>query len=125
MGEGGVVFEGGGFSVMCGPKTIPEMMRMVQRGYSIIKHIQSKVEALEVVGESGAGMVKVTLRGNGRIKNVAIASTVMKEHPETVEDLVATAVNKAQEKLDEEAKKAYVDLVPPDIDPNIFFRTTR
>lgn len=50
---------------------------------------------MEVLGESGAGLVTVTMTGKYDVKSVSIDSSLMTEDKEILEDLIAAAVNSA------------------------------
>ena len=53
-----------------------------------------------VVGESGGGMVKVTMNGKHEVKRVQIEPQVASEDREMLEDLIAAAFNDAVNKAD-------------------------
>jgi hypothetical protein len=55
---------------------------------------------MEVTGESGGGMVKVTINGKHEAKRVQIDPTVPMDDREMVEDLVAAAFNDAVHRLE-------------------------
>lgn len=63
--------------------------------------IKSKLENLEAEGESGAGLVKVTVSGFGKIKTLTISDEAKNENSEILSDLIAVAVNQANDKLEE------------------------
>ena len=59
-----------------------------------------KGERLGLVGESGAGMVKVTMNGRHDVKRVEIDPELMKGDKEMIEDLLAAAVNDANRRVE-------------------------
>ena len=61
---------------------------------------QAEVPSIEVVGESGGGMVKVTLSGRHEVKRVQIEPAVSGEDREMLEDLMVAAVNDAVHKVE-------------------------
>ncbi len=65
---------------------------------------QKQLAEQEVTGESGAGLVKVTMNGKHNVKKIALDSTLMNEEQSLVEDLVAAAVNDAVRKVGENNK---------------------
>jgi len=65
-----------------------------------LKKHQEELEQLEVVGESGAGMVSVTMTGRHDVRRVSIAPELMGEDREMLEDLIAAAVNDAVQKVE-------------------------
>ncbi|SHG50851.1 hypothetical protein SAMN04488068_0499 [Hydrocarboniphaga daqingensis] len=83
---------------MKGP--LGQLMRQAQQVQDNLKRAQDEVAKLEVTGESGAGMVKVTLDGKHQARRVEIAPAAMQEDKEFLEDLIAAAINDASQKLD-------------------------
>ena len=68
---------------------------------------------MEVVGESGGGMVQVTMTGRHDLRRVQIDQTLFTGEPddkEMVEDLVAAAVNDAVQKIEAKSKDRMADL---------------
>ncbi len=80
------------------------IMRQAQQMQENMKRVQDEIARLEIVGESGAGMVKVTLSGKHQCRKVEISVEALKEDQEFVEDLVAAAINDAVQKVDEVSK---------------------
>lgn len=69
--------------------------------------VQEELALIDVEGQAGAGMVKVTMTGNSSVKRVAIDPSLLADDREMLEDLIAAAVNDAlrkAEKLAEEKK---------------------
>lgn len=83
---------------MKGP--LGQLMRQAQQVQDNLKRAQDEVAKLEVTGESGAGMVRVTLDGKHQARRVEIAPAAMSEDKEFLEDLIAAAINDASQKLD-------------------------
>ena len=65
---------------------------------------------MEVVGEAGAGMVKVTMLGNHNVKRVEIDESLMEDDKELIEDLVAAAVNDAVRRVSETSQEKMSDV---------------
>jgi len=77
-----------------------QMMQQAQKMQENLKRAQEEIARLEVTGESGAGMVKVTLSGKHQARKVEIAADALKEDKEFLEDLIAAAINDASQKLE-------------------------
>ena len=60
-----------------------------------MQKIQAEIGNMEVVGESGAGLVKVRMTGRPDIRKVIVDDSLMSESKETLEDLIAAAMNDA------------------------------
>lgn len=59
---------------------------------------------MEVTGESGAGMVKVTMNGSHEVRRVEIDDSVF-EDKEIAEDLIAAAFNDATRRVEVQSKE--------------------
>ncbi len=95
-------------------KSMEEMMAAAQKAAETIQtqmgEMQAKLDAIEVEGTSGGGLVKVRASAKGRILGVHIDDSLMKpEEKQMVEDLVTAAFNDARDRADriseEEMKK--------------------
>ncbi|MDX1496419.1 MAG: YbaB/EbfC family nucleoid-associated protein [Salinisphaeraceae bacterium] len=69
------------------------LMRQAQEMQAKMQSMQEELANMEVTGESGAGMVKVTMNGRNEVTRIQIDDSVMEEDREFLEDLVAAAVN--------------------------------
>jgi hypothetical protein len=61
---------------------------------------QEEIASLEVTGESGGGMVKVTMTGRHEARRVEIDPSLLSDDKEMLEDLVAAAINDAAHKVE-------------------------
>ncbi len=76
------------------------IMKQAQEMQANMEKVQQELAEAEVVGESGAGMVKVTMNGKHDVKRVEINPNVLADDKEMVEDLVAAAVNDANRRIE-------------------------
>ncbi len=81
-------------------KGLGDLMKQAQEMQANMQKMQADLANSEVTGESGAGLVKVTMTGRHDVKNVEIDSAVMSEEKEMLEDLLAAAVNDAVRKIE-------------------------
>ncbi len=77
-----------------------QLMRQAQQMQEKMKRAQDELQQLEITGESGAGMVKITLDGRHQARRVEINPDAMGEDKEFLEDLIAAAINDASQKLE-------------------------
>jgi len=77
-----------------------DLMKQAQEMQSRLADAQTEIAAMEVIGESGAGLVKVTMNGRYEVKRVSIAPSVMSEQTEVLEDLLAAACNDTVRKVE-------------------------
>lgn len=82
-------------------KDIMGMMKQVGQMQARMQKLQEELAALEVEGQSGGGLVKVTMSGKGDLKRVSIDPTLLKpDEAEIVEDLVIAAAADAKAKVE-------------------------
>ncbi len=82
-------------------KNIAGLMKQASQMQARMAEMQAKVEAMEVTGESGAGMVKLTLAGKGDLRRVQIDPKLIDPaEAEMLEDLLVSAHADAKRKLD-------------------------
>jgi hypothetical protein len=79
---------------------VGDMMKQAQALQANMQKAQAEIAAMEVVGESGGGMVRVTMTGKHDVKRVEIEPAVIGEDREMLEDLVAAAINDAVHKVE-------------------------
>jgi len=79
---------------------IGNLMKQAQVMQERMQKAQAEVQNIEVVGESGGGMVKVTLTGRHQVKRVQIEPAVASEDREMLEDLLVAAFNDAAHKVE-------------------------
>lgn len=91
-------------------KGLGDLMKQAQAMQDNMQKMQEDLANLEVVGESGAGMIKVTMTGRHDVKNVEIDESLLKEEKTILEDLLAAAVNDAVRKVEVENKGKMGDL---------------
>ena len=89
------------------------MMKQAMALQANMKKAQDEIANMEVIGESGGGMVKVTMSGKHEVKRVQIEPQVASEDREMLEDLVAAAVNDAVNKVDAASQARMATVLPP------------
>jgi DNA-binding YbaB/EbfC family protein len=77
-----------------------QFVKQAQALQANMQKAQAEIAGLEVTGESGGGMVKVTMTGRHEVKRVQIEPSVIGEDREMLEDLVAAAINDAVHRLE-------------------------
>ena len=80
-----------------------QIMRQAQQAQEAMKRVQDEIARAEITGESGGGMVKITLNGKHEAKKVEIAQDALQESKDFLEDLIAAAINDAAHKLERNA----------------------
>jgi len=77
------------------------LMKQAQAMQDNLKKAQEELAHIEVEGESGAGLVKVTMTCKYDVRRVAIDPSLLGEDKDMLEDLVAAAFNAAVRKAEE------------------------
>jgi len=82
-----------------------DLMKQAQAMQEKMQRMQEDVAKMEVTGESGAGLVKITMNGRHDVRNVTIDSSLLTEDKEILEDLIAAAVNDAVRKVEHSSQE--------------------
>lgn len=100
-------------------KNLGNMLKQAQQMQTRMAEMQAKLEATEVEGKSGAGMVTVRLTGKGDLRRISIDPSLMvADEREVLEDLIVAAHADAKQKVEatmaEEMQKATAGMsLPP------------
>jgi DNA-binding YbaB/EbfC family protein len=82
-------------------KNIAGMMKMASQMQAKVAELQAEIEKMEIEGQSGAGMVSVTLRGKGDLVRVKVDPKLADPAElDMLEDLIVAAHADAKRKLD-------------------------
>jgi DNA-binding YbaB/EbfC family protein len=79
---------------------IGNLMKQAQQMQENMRRMQEQLATLEVEGQAGAGLVKVTMTCRHDVKRVSIDPSLVGDDRELLEDLLAAAVNDAVRKVD-------------------------
>ena len=82
---------------------IAQLMQQAQKMQENVQRAQEEVARIEVTGQSGGGMVSVTISGRMECRKVRIDPSVIAD-PEMAEDLIAAAFNDAVNKVNAESQ---------------------
>ncbi len=78
-----------------------DLMKQAQQMQEKMQTMQEEISRAEVHGESGAGLVKITMTGRHDVKHVSIDDSLLSEDKEVLEDLIAAAVNDAVRRVEQ------------------------
>ncbi|MFT3727432.1 MAG: YbaB/EbfC family nucleoid-associated protein [Terricaulis sp.] len=83
-------------------KDISQIMRQAQAMQAKINEAQKKLEAMEVEGSAGGGLVKLKISGKNALLSINIDKSLLNaDEGEILEDLVKAAHDDARRKLDD------------------------
>ena len=82
-------------------KNLSQMMKQAQQMQERMAELQARLDQVEVAGQSGGGMVQVTLTGKGELRKLKIdKSLVDPAETEVLEDLIVAAFNDAKARVE-------------------------
>ncbi len=81
-----------------------KLMQQAQESLAKMQDAQKEVAKLEVIGESGGGMVKIFMNGKHEVKRVTIDDSLLKEDRDMLEDMIAAAMNNGVQKANEQSQ---------------------
>lgn len=89
---------------------INQLMKQAQMLQDKVQKANEEILKQEATGESGGGLVKVTLTGRFEVKRVSIDESLLKDDKEILEDLIALAMNDGVHRIEKikETKMASV-----------------
>jgi DNA-binding YbaB/EbfC family protein len=76
------------------------LMKQAQQMQENMKKMQDQLASVEVEGQSGAGMVKVTMNCQYGVRRVVIDDSLLKDDKDMLEDLIAAAMNDAVRRVE-------------------------
>lgn len=83
-----------------------KIMKQAQEMQTKMSSMQDRLDSIEVVGESGAGLVRATSTAKGKITALVIDEKILRpSEKEVVEDLILAAITDAQTKAEEKEKE--------------------
>ena len=72
----------------------------MQKMQENLQKAQAEIAAMEVVGESGGGLVSVVITGRQEVRRIRIDDSLVGDDKDMLEDLVAAAFNDAVHKVE-------------------------
>jgi len=99
---------------------IGQLMKQAQQMQADMQKAQEELASLTVTGESGAGMVRITLTCKYQVKALVIDDALIREDKEMLEDVVIAAFNDAVRKVESTMQEKYAGMtsgmgLPPGI----------
>ena len=77
-----------------------QLMKQAQKMQEQVQKAQEELTGLEIEGEAGGGLVKLTMTGKHEVRRVSIDDSLMADDKDMLEDLVAAAINDAAHKVE-------------------------
>lgn len=82
-------------------KNLAGLMKQAQQMQQNMQEMQARLEGMEIQGEAGAGLVKITLSGKGEMKGITIDPKLLDPNDgEMLQDLIIAAHRDAKSRLE-------------------------
>ena len=88
------------------------LMKQAQQMQANMEKAQQELANVEVTGQSGGGMVQVTMTCKHDVKRVAIEDALFEDDKEMLEDLIAAAMNDAVRQVEKTSQERMSGLMP-------------
>ncbi|GGI84663.1 nucleoid-associated protein [Shewanella hanedai] len=95
---------------MFGKGGMGNLMKQAQMMQDKMAKVQEEIARMEVTGEAGAGLVKVTMTGSHSVRKVDIDPSLLEDDKEMLEDLIAAACNDAARRVEENQKERMAEV---------------
>ncbi len=94
------------------------IMQQAQKMQEDLRKAQEELEMMQVMGESGGGLVSIVMTGKREARKVTIDPSLLNEDKDMLEDLVAAAINDAVNKVAKMKKEKMAEItaglpIPP------------
>lgn len=86
-------------------------MQQAQKMQEQMQKQQEEMANKTVIGQAGAGIVKITMNGKSQVKSLDIDYDMLDGDMEMMEDLIVAAFNDAQNKIIQEQQGSLADLM--------------
>ena len=81
------------------------MMKQAQQMQQNMQKAQAELANVEVEGQAGSGLVKVTMTCAHEVRRVSLDDSVLSDDKELLEDLIVLALNDAMKKAEDISKQ--------------------
>lgn len=81
-------------------KGLGNIMQQAQKMQETLQKVHAEIALMEIIGESGGGLVRVVINGRYEVKNIYIEDSLLNEDKDMLEDMIAAAFNDASHKVD-------------------------
>ena len=86
---------------------IGQLMKQAQQMQADMQKAQEEMASLKVTGESGAGLVRITMTCKHEVKTLQIDDSLLSDDKEMLEDLIIAAFNDAQRRVESTVQEKF------------------
>ena len=91
---------------------IGKIMQQARKMQDNMQKMQEELAGIEIVGEAGGGMVRVTMSGDRSVRRVEIDTSLWDENDKSlIEDLMAAATNAALQQIEQLSQDKKKDML--------------
>ena len=89
---------------------IGQLMKQAQEMQANMKKAQEEMASLTVTGESGAGLVRITMTCQHQVQSLNIDDSIVGDDKDMLEDLVVAAFNDVLRKVETTVQEKYAGM---------------
>lgn len=89
---------------------IGQLMKQAQKMQADMQKVQEEMARLTVTGESGAGMVKITMTCRHEVQGLDIDSSLLGDDKDMLEDLIIAAFNDAVRRVESTVQEKFAGM---------------
>ena len=86
------------------------LLQQAQKMQDKMQEAQEELAELEVQGEAGGGLVRVTMTGQNEVRRISIDDTLIAEDRDRLDDVVAAAINDTLRKVKKTVEQKYAGM---------------
>ena len=86
---------------------IGQLMKQAQQMQADMQKAQEEMASLTVTGESGAGLVRITMTCKHEVKALQIDDSLLSDEKDMLEDLIIAAFNDAQRRVESTVQEKF------------------
>jgi len=86
------------------------LLQQAQKMQDKMQQAQEELAELEVQGEAGGGLVRVTMTGQNEVRRISIDDALIAEDRDMLEDVVAAAFNDTLRKVKKTVEQKYAGM---------------
>ena len=87
-----------------------QIMKQAQKMQEQVQKVQEELANLEIEGEAGGGLVKLTMTGRHEVRGITIDDVLLSEDRDMLEDVIAAAFNDALRKVEKTVETKYAGM---------------
>jgi DNA-binding YbaB/EbfC family protein len=84
-----------------------ELLKQAKQMQEQMQKAQQDAANTIIIGEAGAGLVKVHMNGRHDVSRVELDADLLSEDKDVIEDLIAAAINDAVKKIEEQSRDTF------------------